>query len=480
VGPRPEDEERSVLGALRDNLEAIAFALVLALLLRHFCIEVFKIPTASMEPTLFGENSPYHRGSGGDRILVDKLAYLVHGPERWDVVVFHYPLDWSRNFIKRVTGLPGEHLRIERGDIWSAPTPDGPFRVARKPRRARDQLYTRVYPPSDAVERARASDYWRSESRNEADPAFRIVSWREFATAGDPPGASPDAVPAATLRYGIPITSHATADSPRLTSGNHVSDVRWSATVEAAGSAELEVTWRPGDGRNHQLRLATADRAASMLRARDRETPLAARLVPGTPVDVALESVDGDVRAWVGGEEVLVLADDLTVEEAVRVATEGPSTQELLVSARGASLALRDVRLDRDLYYIGGREESDNVPRAGDAYPLGADEYFLMGDNTGASSDSRKWRAKGGETRDGRAIWWDWQVSPRSVEVDGVRRNEVTDVDGIVRRWDEGEFVPREVRRSVVTRDRIIGKAFFALVFWPLDDQFVERVRFIH
>jgi signal peptidase I len=470
-------DERSVLGALRDNLEAIAFALVLALLLRHFCIEVFKIPTSSMEPTLFGD----HPGSGGDRILVDKLAYLTHGPERWDVVVFHYPLDWSRNFIKRVTGLPGEHLRIDRGDIWSAPSADGTFRVARKPLRAREQLYTRVYPPDDATERTQASQFWRTVSRNEADPAFRVVDWREFVSTGDLSPTGGEGGPASTLRYGFPITSTTSAESPRSTSGNHVCDVRFRAVVEAAGSADLEITWRPGDGRNHQLRLATADREPSALRARDRETPLSARLVPGKAVEIALESVDGDVRAWFDGKEVLVLPDDLSLEDAARVATEGPTGQELLLQSRGASVAVRDARIDRDLWYIGGREDSDNVPREGQAFPLGSDEYFLMGDNTSFSSDSRKWRARGGETKDGRSIWWDWQVPPRSVDVGGgVRMNEVTDVDGIVRRWSEDEFVPREDRRSVVTRDRIIGKAFFALVFWPIDERFLDRVRFIH
>jgi signal peptidase I len=455
---------------------------VLALLLRHFCIEVFKIPTGSMEPTLFGENSARHRGSSGDRILVDKLAYLTHGPRRWDVVVFHYPLDWSRNFIKRVTGLPNESLRIERGDIWTAPTQDGRFRIARKPLGVREQLYTRVYPPDSAVERGRASAYWRGEGRRTTDPEIRVVSWRELVFPGDAAGASGDGAPAATLAYGFPITSTTTAEDEgsRSPTGNHVCDVRWRAVVEAAGSAEIEVTWRPGDGRNHQLRLATADRAASMLRARDRETPLSARLVPGKAVEVGLESVDGDVRAWFDGKEVLVLADDLEVEEAARVAREGPTQQELLLQARGAGVTFRDVRVDRDLWYIGGREDPDNVPADGQAFPLGDDQYFLMGDNTGASSDSRKWRAEGGETKDGRSIWWDWQVSPKSVDVDGVRHHEVTDVEGIVRRWLPDEFVPRKERRSVVTRDRIVGKAFFALVFWPLDDDFLDRVRFIH
>ena len=97
LDPADPGETRSVLGGVRDNLEAIAFALVLALLLRHFCIEVFKIPTGSMEPTLFGDNSATHPTTAGDRIIVDKLAYVFRGPLRWEVAVFHYPLDWSRN-----------------------------------------------------------------------------------------------------------------------------------------------------------------------------------------------------------------------------------------------------------------------------------------------------------------------------------------------------------------------------------------------
>jgi hypothetical protein len=347
----------------------------------------------------------------------------------------------------------------------------------------REQLYTRVYPPTDAVERARAADFWRPESRSERDPAFKVVSWREFVFAGDAPGTPRDAAPMVGLRYGFPITSGTSADAPRSTGGNHVADVRWSATVAAEGSAELEVTWRPGDGRNHQLRLATADRDASMVRAKDRERPLSARLEPGKAVRVALESVDGDVRAWFDGKEVAVLVDELQIEDAVKAATD-PAAQDLIVQVRGAGTTLTDVRVDRDLYYIGGREDTSNVPGEGAAYPLGPGEYFMMGDNTSASSDSRKWMAHGQKLKDGRVVWWDWQVPPHTVEEDGVRWNEVTDVDGIVRRWTDDDRDPNDIRasdrRSVVTRDRIIGKAFFALVFWPIDERFLSRIRFIH
>ena len=64
--------------------------------------------------------------------------------------------------------------------------------------------------------------------------------------------------------------------------------------------------------------------------------------------------------------------------------------------------------------------------------------------------------------------------------------NEITDVEGVVRRWADGD-VDRTAgtswqtrRMPYVTRDRIVGRAFFALIFWPVDDAFLDRIRFIH
>ena len=148
--PEPAQRHRS-LEALKDNIEAFTIALIMALVIKHFCVEAFKIPTGSMVPTLYGDN--YHPDRDGDRILVDKWAYLLSPPERWDIPVFRYPLDRSRNFIKRIVGLPGEHLRIHAGDIWTKIAgSDDEFEIARKPARVRDQLFFPVYPP--AVRRA--------------------------------------------------------------------------------------------------------------------------------------------------------------------------------------------------------------------------------------------------------------------------------------------------------------------------------------
>jgi signal peptidase I len=102
--------------ALRDTLENIGIAVVVALAVRSCVYEPFKIPSGSMMPTL----------RPGDHIFVNKFAYGVQIPlttkvvgEDWirgiargDVIVFRFPLDESDDFIKRVIGLPGDTVRV--------------------------------------------------------------------------------------------------------------------------------------------------------------------------------------------------------------------------------------------------------------------------------------------------------------------------------------------------------------------------------
>ena len=105
---------RRAAHAVRDHVEAILIALVMALVLKQFCVEAFTIPTSSMHPTLIGQNQA--PDGVGDRILVDKFANWLRDPRRWEIWVFRFPLDRSRNFIKRVVGLPGDFLKIGSED----------------------------------------------------------------------------------------------------------------------------------------------------------------------------------------------------------------------------------------------------------------------------------------------------------------------------------------------------------------------------
>ncbi|MDD3652826.1 MAG: signal peptidase I [Desulfotomaculaceae bacterium] len=89
-------------------LESVAIAVVLAVIIRLFVIEPFYIPSGSMEPTL-KEN---------DRIIVSKLNYHFKEPKRGDVIVFKYPLDPKRNFVKRLIAVGGETVVIRNSQLY--------------------------------------------------------------------------------------------------------------------------------------------------------------------------------------------------------------------------------------------------------------------------------------------------------------------------------------------------------------------------
>ena len=69
----------------------------------------------------------------GDRIIVNKFAYDISDPQRWDVVVFKYPENSKENYIKRLIGLPNERIWLHNGDVYVAPLGSQNYQIARKP-----------------------------------------------------------------------------------------------------------------------------------------------------------------------------------------------------------------------------------------------------------------------------------------------------------------------------------------------------------
>jgi len=92
---------------IREYAESLLIAAVLALIIRTFIVTPFKIPTGSMQPTL----------KPGDKIFVNRFIYRFHKPERGDVVVFRYPEDPKRDFIKRLVASGGETIEVADGKV---------------------------------------------------------------------------------------------------------------------------------------------------------------------------------------------------------------------------------------------------------------------------------------------------------------------------------------------------------------------------
>ncbi len=101
---------------VREYAEAIFWAFVIAMVVRTFVVQAFKIPTGSMEPTLHGAKW------GGDKILVNRFLYRFKDPQRGDIIVFSTKniegLDKGKDYIKRLVGVPGDRVEIRDPHIY--------------------------------------------------------------------------------------------------------------------------------------------------------------------------------------------------------------------------------------------------------------------------------------------------------------------------------------------------------------------------
>jgi len=240
---------------IRETVESVVVAFVLAFLFRTFEAEAFVIPTGSMAPTLMGRHkdlycpvcghefqisasdttdprdnstkeavvnggtcpfcrrpvdlragNPQHESYpsfNGDRILVAKFPYMFNEPERWDVIVFRYPGDATTNFIKRLVGLPGETIQIHHGDLWIRGA-EGTYRIARKsPEKLRAML--RPVFDNDVAPRVTALGWparWQGVPAGEAGGQWESSDGMAVASDGS-------AEAAAWLRYRHLVPSYA-------------------------------------------------------------------------------------------------------------------------------------------------------------------------------------------------------------------------------------------------------------------------------
>ncbi|MDX2446525.1 MAG: signal peptidase I [Desulfobacterales bacterium] len=116
LSPKPENKK----SGLRENIEAIAIAILLALFIRTFVVQAFKIPSGSMKETL----------QIGDHILVNKFIYgiklpfvqktiiPIKQPRKDDIIVFRYPENPKLDFIKRVVGVEGDIIEVRNKKLY--------------------------------------------------------------------------------------------------------------------------------------------------------------------------------------------------------------------------------------------------------------------------------------------------------------------------------------------------------------------------
>ena len=93
---------------IKDWVISILIAVVLALFIRYFIVELYLVEGPSMRPTL----------THSERLVVNKFIYFFRTPQRGEILVFRYPRDPRRDFIKRVIGIPGDIIEVRQGQVF--------------------------------------------------------------------------------------------------------------------------------------------------------------------------------------------------------------------------------------------------------------------------------------------------------------------------------------------------------------------------
>lgn len=494
----------NALKGVKETIESILIAFILAFVFRAFVVEAFVIPTGSMAPTLLGAhmrftcrecgyrwdvnypapssrsnddidippfagpvdsqfrynpqgstnrvvavycpnckykvsredatNTPVHYG---DRILVLKYLYIpwISHPSRWDVVVFKNPTDttskpdFSVNYIKRLVGLPGEEIMVLDGDIYartgggSAGTGrnDQGWQVQTKPRSAQDALWRVIYDNDfRPLEHAHRNEPWRFPwvhgendgwDSGDADKA-RSFNFKNTAGKGSLTFDS-----TADSRYLIDWLAY-NATNVQQRHGADTFDERSHAMVQQYPISDLKLSFsylrQSGDG-PLRARLSKYDHQF-IAELTPEQVRLIHRLPDGQEVEVgqpkALPRTSAPRRVDLINVDyqVTLRIDDQIVFQTTREQYH-PDLQELLnryyarrdvrvppptiaIEAARQEAQLSHVSLWRDVYYTPEDVQSRAaLPQASPERPisLGAQEFFVLGDNSAASYDGRFW-----------------------------------------------------------------------------------------
>ncbi len=415
------------------------------------------------------------RVSAGDRILVHKYIYNFSHPRRWDVVVFKNPTDPSMNYIKRLVGLPDEDLLLVEGNLYTRPhgQADDGWRIARKTdlhanpqamsiqRGVWQPLYHSAFVPLDVATArpapGRAKHPWELpwKPATAGDTRWNIAQrdGYHFTPRTSPADATDEP---ATLVFDFAsfwdyqVRLHVYNQLKPSDPAEPIEDVRLAALVEMRhpdATLTLSTTARLDDpqGLVRQLRAVVGANGEVSLLSVDPRTASVATLggpvrvgafSPGRTRQVELWYVDQQASVWVAGQRLIHVEFDLPMD-AVQRRRSPPPRPLVTIAAAGGDLTLHRVELDRDLYYTVRQPGGGDVARAGydksfdphmgQPFHVGPDQFFVMGDNSPWSFDSRFWRS----------------LNP----------------------WVEHRHFDDQPMYGVVPRKLMMGRAFF--VYWP-------------
>jgi signal peptidase I len=425
---------KSLLAALVTMFASTVFGLPITLSLRHYVFEAFVVPQGSMAPALIGRhfdvvcsrcgcefpvsattrlqkqerlelrnggmslstssdnqigvcrNCRFEQPIGhdqpiaqGDRILIEKLGR----PQRWDLVVFHFPEEIDVTYIKRLIGMPGETVEIIGGDIF--------INGQREPKPAHVALEMWV-PLSDSTLHRGAGhsfdDPWRPENPKSK---WRTLNgtWEFYGSDADSDG----------LVYSLPLTDEGSyseqwTDRSSDKINYSVRDVAITCVLQRlSGTGGIGFHWACGD-LAARARIAADGNVQLSADGKDQPVRLDRPLLGGEQIQFAFR--DGRAMLLVDRREVATIVVGPQDAEACRKPDDpnGESCR-LGITADHVILQLSGIAVSRDVHYR-SLEEGIFGPNIGHGclgrpITLNSNEHYVLGDHSARSNDSRFW-----------------------------------------------------------------------------------------
>jgi signal peptidase I len=427
------DPAEAVSVLVRQTVEFLVVLCLGIMLFRTFAAEAYIVPTGSMAPTLVGHHKdvvcehckfPYVLGlddqgragrpvcpncgthgpdltaaasSSGDRLLVQKYLFDLRPPRRWEVAVFQSLSEPNQAYVKRVVGLPGESIQLRGGDVYI----DG--KIARKDlaevRATRLVVFDNDFVPADsdrfprwAFRRGRARSTepsgWKTDGTgfvhgpSKADgPTVDWIDYRHW---------DPD-----TGRYG-PVRDVVAYNGGDVHAEDLIRDLMVEASVSTRPDAPILVV-RVDSGSDVVLVTLPVDGRTSA------EVRFNGKLIAPANVCKSLASSPAGAarsqRLEVGviDRRLLVAIDGALAFDPIDFdgpvgAGPGRFATPVSIGVPGGGVTLNEVRIYRDVYYTGALSGGLRRPAAVEApYALKEGEFFVLGDNSPVSNDSRFW-----------------------------------------------------------------------------------------